>query len=422
VETIAFRLTGSIGFSKGYVVQTRCIVLALVATLWVAGAQAQTLPSGDLKSAVERAWERAVTAHTLEGKRREADGSRAQAASLFAGSPALGVSNRSDRWTSRAGRQETEVSISAPIWLPGQRAARGALADAEAGQADTAIAAQKLSVAGEVRERVWTLAATDAEVALAKQRAETATALEADVARRVKAGDLARADALLAKQEALSAQAALREVETRRTEAAAKLEVLTGLPALPVRYDETILPGGVLEAHPRIIAARAAREHAERRLRLVTSTRRDAPEVGLSYRWDRATSATPNDRTIGVAVRIPLATDARNRPLEAAAQTAIATAVAEERAARDTVQAELRTAQAALANAESLAQLSEQRSAAAGDRADLIQKAFNLGEQSLAELLRAQTGAREAEAALVRDRAALGLARARLNQAQGILP
>jgi outer membrane protein TolC len=408
-------------YSKGNIVRTRITALAIAAAFMAGGVQAQQATSIDLKSLVGRAWERAATARTLEGRRLEADASRAQADSLFAGSPAIGLSNRSDRWTDRNGIRETEVGISASIWLPGQRAAREALADAEAGQADTAISALKLSIAGEVRERIWALAAIDAEMTLAKQRAEAAATLESDVTRRVKAGDLARADALLALQEALSAQVALREAQSRRADAAARLEVLTGAIAIPEHY-ENVQAGGALDMHPRVLAAKAARERAERQLRFVSSTNRDAPEVGLNYRWDRGGSFAATDRSVGVSVRIPLATDARNRPRETAAQTEVATAAAEERTARDSVQADIRAAEAALGHAESLMQLSAERLAAARDRASLIQKAFDLGDQSLTELLRAQAGAREAENAHARDRAALGLARARLNQSRGIVP
>lgn len=404
--------------------RTRITALAFVAAFAAGGVQAQQAQQvvpADLKSLVELAWERSAAARTLEGERVEADAGRAQAAGMFAGSPAIGLSDRSDRWTDRQGARETELAISAPIWLPGQRAAREALAVAEAGQADTAIAVLKLSIAGKVRDTVWALAAADAEVALARQRTEAAAGLEADVVRRVKAGDLARADALLARQETLSAQAALHEAEIRRTEVAARLEVLTGFATVSPHYEE-VQASDAPDMHPRILAAKASSERAQQQLRFVSTTRRDAPEVGLSYSWDRGGNAASTEHSVGISVRIPLATDARNRPRETVAQTEAATAAAEERTARDSVQADIRAAQVALDHAESLARLSVEHQAAARGRAALIQKAFDLGDQSLTELLRAQAGAREAQIAYERYRAALGLARARLNQSRGILP
>ena len=56
------------------------------------------------------------------------------------------------------------------------------------------------------------------------------------------------------------------------------------------------------------------------------------------------------------------------------------------------------------------------------ERATLIEKSFRAGEGALPELLRASAAAAQAEAALAGQRAALGLARARLNQINGRLP
>jgi outer membrane protein, heavy metal efflux system len=407
---------------KGDAVSIRIIALVFSMVLTTAEAQTQSSIPPDLRTAVERAFERAAAARTLEGKRQEASANRAQANSLLAGPASLGLSNREGRWASNPGQRETEVSLSAPIQLPGQQTARGAWADAQTAEADAAIDALKLALAGEVRERVWAQVTLDAESRLATQRAEAAATLEADVARRVKAGDLARADALLTRQEALTALAALREADARRTEGAARLRLLIGSAALPARYDEAIQPARDIQQHPRIAAARLARERAEKRLRAETLANRQPPEVGVAYRWDRAGEGAPTDRSIGLSVRIPLPSATQQQPLVAIAQTEAMTAAGEERVAIDAVQSDIQTARDLLTYTESLTSLSEERFNAARERASLIKKAFDLGEQSLAEWLRAQAAQRDAEAALARDHAALGLARARLNQAQGLLP
>ncbi|MES2206891.1 MAG: TolC family protein [Pseudomonadota bacterium] len=400
----------------------RSIVVALYAAFFLGGSvQAQNF-NADLKSVIEHAWQRAVAAHTLEGKRQEVQANRLQANALFAGVPAIGLANRQDRWTTRTGTQENEVSLSAPIWLPGQRSARNRLLDAESTQTESAMMASKLNLAGEIRERLWALVAIEAECDLAKKRVKASEALETDIKKRVKAGDLSRADALLARQETLNAQSALQDAEIKRVEALARWEVLTGLKTLPAHVEEAVQSASDITHHPRLLAAYSARLRAEKHLQLVAATRRDSPEVGVNYRWEQNGNLSPNIRTIGMAVKIPFATEGRNRPLEAAAQTEIATAVAEERIATETILAELKTAKVLLEQTELRLRLSEERHMAAKTRAALIQKAFELGDQSLMEWLRARAPVLEAEATLARDRAALGLARARLNQAQGILP
>ena len=66
--------------------------------------------------------------------------------------------------------------------------------------------------------------------------------------------------------------------------------------------------------------------------------------------------------------------------------------------------------------------LAQQQRAAARENLELIQKSFNLGETDLFVLLRAGTAAFEAEQACSQQEIAQALSRARLNQAQGVLP
>ena len=56
------------------------------------------------------------------------------------------------------------------------------------------------------------------------------------------------------------------------------------------------------------------------------------------------------------------------------------------------------------------------------ERAILIDKSFRAGETPLPDLLRALSAAAQADSAVARQTAALGLARARLQQALGLLP
>ena len=56
------------------------------------------------------------------------------------------------------------------------------------------------------------------------------------------------------------------------------------------------------------------------------------------------------------------------------------------------------------------------------ERAALIDTSFRAGETPLPDLLRALAAAAQADSAVARQTAALGLARARLHQALGLLP
>ncbi|MEM5427988.1 TolC family protein [Cupriavidus oxalaticus] len=368
------------------------------------------------------AWERSVASRTTEGRRQEAAAGRIQADSLIAGPPTLGLLHRDDRWTEKRGLRESEVQLGVPIWMPGQRGARGDLADAQIAEAEAGATLAQLNVAAEVRERVWHLAAAHGERDVLARRAEVAASLRDDVRRRVAAGDLARTDLLLAQQDYLAAQGLVAESEARLVDARARLLQSTGTSALPARYDEA--PAVVVDpaVHPRLAAAQRTVDRNERQLGYLRKSRRDAPEVGVLYRNDRAGGGMPSDQTIGLFVKIPFATDARNLPRETAAQTELMTARAELERAERNLHSDIDTAKAALALAEQQLALTEERSATLSERAALLRKTFNLGEIGLPEVLRAQNQALEAEADLVRQRARRGLAVAALNQAFGVLP
>ncbi|MBB2917668.1 TolC family protein [Cupriavidus alkaliphilus] len=397
----------------------------LASALLMPAAHGQSAPA-DLRALFDAAWERSVAFQATEGRRLEAAASRIQADALIAGPPMLGLLHRDDRWTERRGLRESEVQLGVPVWLPGQRAARGDLADAHAAEAEAGAALARLNLAAELRERVWQLAAVEGEREVMRRRAGIAASLRDDVRRRVNAGDLARTDLLLAQQDDLAAQGLLAESEARVVEAKARLLQATGVSALPLRYDETAAPAADPAAqaasHPRREAAQQAVLRGERQLGYLRKSRRDPPEVGVMYRNDRAGGGMPGDQTVGLFVRIPFATDARNLPRETAAQTELMTARAELERTERNVRAEIDAAQAALRLAEQQLGLTQERSAALSERAALLRKTFNAGEIGLPEVLRAQNQALEAEADLARQRARRGIAIATLNQALGVLP
>ncbi len=69
-----------------------------------------------------------------------------------------------------------------------------------------------MRLAGELREAAWQIAAANAELAQTDTQAQGLNQLADDVERRVRAGDLARADALAAQAEHLAATALQSEV------------------------------------------------------------------------------------------------------------------------------------------------------------------------------------------------------------------
>jgi outer membrane protein, heavy metal efflux system len=401
-----------------FFIYRRCMlsVLALAAPM----AFSQAGPTS-LKAAVDAAWQRSPQARTLEARRDETLAGREAAQSWIADSPSIGLSQRSDRWTDQNGVRETEISIAAPIWLPGQKTARAALAHRSSDDLEAQIANARLTLAGEVRERLWAVAAAREALAESQDHQHHLEAIAEEVSRRVKAGDLARTDGMLAQQEVLAAQGGVAAAQVKLQEALMRYRTLTGQPDVPPMEAEPIAPA-ISEPHPRIIAARAAVERTQASFQLVNSTRSAPPTVGLSMRREQDNFAGPASRSVEIAVQIPIGSGARNRPLETAARTQVEAATAEAAQADVMLQADIELARQQLDATSQALQAASSRALLTRQHTELIEKSFRLGERGLSELLRSQALSHEAEVAERQQKVALGLAHARLNQALGILP
>lgn len=375
-----------------------------------------------LRATLDQAWETSPQAQTLEARRAESDAQIVAANSLLPGSPAVILSHRGDQLTNNAGLNEWEAGIALPIWLPGQRDARQRQAQAGKGSLEASIRALRLKLAGELRESIWQVRQTQAQIQLDEARARTAKKLADDVARRVRAGELARTDLNLAQNEWRTAQAAVLLSRTRLLQAQQTYATLTGMTALPDDISESVLPKPLPDDHPLLEDARKAIETAQAQVRLAVESRRDNPELGLGMRRERGSLNDPYADSVIISMRLPLSTDARNLPLISAAQTALADAQSQYNRTRLTLEFQIQQAGQSLQATGQLLEMAQQQRAAAQENLELIQKSFDLGETDLFALLRARAAAFDAGQACNQQEIAQALSRARLNQALGVLP
>ncbi len=378
-----------------------------------------------LGHALEAAWQRAVQARESDAQARRARAEQTAASSLWAAPPAVELNHLNDRAHSNAGRRETEVGHRlGRSGCPASRDARAAAADAESKLADAATQAARLRVAGQVREAAWKLSAAQAEAASVAAQARYLQGIADDVQRRVQAGDLARADALAARAELLEARSAQSEADQRVQAARAQWRTLTGLEAMPHLQPPPAasLSDMPTEEHPELRLAAQAVERARKRLDSVNLSRRDPPELSVKYREETPGFGEAAQRGIGIGLRIPFGTDSRNAPLQAAALGELDVAEATEQRLRERQDADLALARSALQSAAQQLDGTRDRAGLLRERAQLVDTSFKAGETSLPELLRAANAAAQADAALARQQAALGLAHAQLQQALGLLP
>lgn len=382
------------------------------------GVQAQSL-----SIAMDQAWARHPLAAVGVARADEALARMDNANSLTPAPASVSLANVNDRLNANQGKQEWELEVSTPLWLPGQRAARQAEAAAAENDMAARQQASRLQLAAELRESWWALASARNAHATALARLQTASALELDVQRRYKVGELARVDANLAQNETLSAQAELAEAQSTLMQAEQNLQALTGVAAPGTLAGEGVpKPGPQPEAHPSLRAANAAAQFALSRLQLAERSAREAPTLAVRLLRSRSDLNDSYADALGIKLTVPLSSGARVRQDAAGARAEWVQADAELVQARYRIQLAMDSAQRDLSSAQRQLALAQTRVQLTADSLALTEKSFALGESDLSTLLRARAAALDATALHNRYQVGVAAAQSRVCQSMGFLP
>lgn len=377
----------------------------------------------DLDAAMEiDAAARAIAAQ------REAVRSRdALVRSPIPGAPAIGGSFRSDTRGPREAR-EMDLELAAPLWLPGQRGALAGTVATGIAEQERRLALRRLEVAALLRDAYWAVRAAEAEQRVARQRLATAREIARDFERRAALGDISGTEALLGRNEVLAAELDLVRAESGLRRAEAAYRTLTGgsmqalsaaAPEIPTVRPRAPSANGT--AHPAVRAAEAALATAEARARLVAATPRDNPELGVFLRHQGG-PLTEEGVSLGLRLRLPLSTEARNAPRRADAEAERTRTQAELLQVRRLVEGEIRQARLGLAAAEESRRLAAERRAVADRQSEAAHRAFRSGEIGGFDLFRVRQLQLEAAAADALAAVEVGRALSRLHQALGSVP
>ncbi|MDB5375493.1 MAG: Outer rane efflux protein [Belnapia sp.] len=366
---------------------------------------------------LEQAMALDAAARGLAAQRNAVAARSATVRSPIAGSPAVSGAWRTDTRGPREAMQ-FDAEVGAPLWLPGQRSALSGTVTTGVAEVDGQFTQRRLELAGQLREAWWTASLAAREQRLARERLATARDIARDVNRRATLGDIPLSDGLLAENETLAAELAVSQAEADLAAARASYRVLTG-GAEPDLTPEPPAPRNA--RHPVLEAAQASLAAAEAQARLVAATQRDNPELGI-FGQSQTGNVTEQGVSFGLRLRVPLATEARNAPRRAAAESDITRATAVLAQQRRLVDAGVFAAEAALRAAEDAARLARQRLSVADQQLDVARRAFRQGETGIFDLYRVRQLQLEAAGAEARTAVQSGRARSRLNQALGAIP
>ena len=410
-----------------------CALVSIAASAAWAQPRSATTPDrpATLQEAFEAAWVRQPEAQSLDVRRDAASARREIANGWTPEPPAVDVLAKTDQLTGDRGAQEYEAGIAIPLWLPGERVRAGALADAQLSAASSRAMAARLRVAEAVRDAWWLQQRAQVEVEVAQARLTNARQLAVDVARRVRAGDLAPADQRQADGAVASAQAAQAEASRALAAARQQLRALTGIPVTatgksaatpeplpPTPADRTASP---LE-HPSVGALADRAQVAQRETELAAVRKRANPELTLAATRERDEFGARWGTALTLGVRIPLGSDARHRARVADAQAELIETEGELQLQRGRLRAEVDAARQRLEASRAQLAAAERRAALARETRSFFEKSFRLGETDLPRRLLIELEAAEASRQVSLTRIEVAAAISALRQALGLLP
>lgn len=382
----------------------------------------------NLRQAFDAAWSRQPEVMALQA-RRDATRAKQTAAKAWTPEPAaLEVSNRTDRAGSNQGARELEVGIAVPLWLPGERGRSAALADAEGAALESRAHAAQLRVAAAVRDAWWQWQRARIEVATARAQLDSTRLIAADVARRMKAGDLARADQHQADGAVAGGEAAVAQAEAALAAARQHLRALAGaVPALSGTDDTPAEPdpGAAaieIEAHAALQELKDRAAVAQRSVELNATQSRANPELTLATTRDRGARGDASQHTITLGIRIPFGAGPRFDARSANARAEAMEIQAQLALERERLAAEREAVRVRVEASRTQLMATEKRALLARESRGFFDKSFRLGETDLPTRLRIEAEAAEAERQAARTRIELAAAISAWRQALGLLP
>ncbi len=376
-----------------------------------------------LKNVLEQTITHHPKQYELDALNNRAKAQYLHANGTFPTAPAATLRHQNDSVGSRRGEREWETEFEMPVWLSGQRTARLALAEDVASSVGTSRQSLMLQLAGALREAVWDIRMSQESESVYESRLKVTKKLEQDVAARYRAGEVAKTDLMLAQNETLQAESAYVRAQAEVKHAKHRYIALTGINEIPANLDETLSELNVLtDQHPLLVEANSRIEIAKDEREVVGVERREPPQFILSARSQRGPNDNFYNDGIGFKIRIPFASETRNAPLLASAESNVAGAMTELGKLKLAMETALHEAEHNLLVTKKELELTTKQNQITQENVQLARKAFKLGESDLVSLLRTESLAFEVERVLAVKKIQLQWDIARYNQAVGVLP
>ncbi|MEJ2382765.1 MAG: TolC family protein [Xanthomonadales bacterium] len=326
----------------------------------------------------------------------------------------------SDRAFDDIGANETELGISFPVWMPGEKRARQAQGEAALATQAAREAAFRWQLSGEVRRLLWDLRLARRQWELAREQEQRLDQLLEQVTRFAEAGELARADLLSTAQELARWKAETIMLEAEYRDSERSYRALTGLPAVPATITEPLSEiADAGPAHPALRLAADELAEASAEADAVAEQSAYRPTVDVFWRGFRGDRNTPDVDALGIGFTVPLGPSPRRDSEVAHAREAAAGVETDYLQTQREVALQLHEARHQLETVRRQLANSETMMETAREKFELDRLAFELGELSTNQWLRRLSDYKDIERAHQLLQVRHGAAIAAYNQAVG---
>jgi len=328
---------------------------------------------------IDHAYQQQATANTNLANR------------LFAEPISLSVTHYNDVIGSSDGLQEWEAGVEMPLWLPGQKQQQLKLSEHLLAELPFQKQQTLLEISANIRNLVWNVAIAKVASDQAYQTWKLAQKLEQDVAIRVKAGDLAGTDGLLAKTYTLDMHSLYMTENAKFTQRLSSYKSVTGKQSLPARIDEQLSDNKKINSeHPSLAIYDQKIITLQTKQMLANYEGATHPSVSVGVRRERGDNSEDFNHSLGLGMSFAFDDTVYRQPAIANA----AREIADVQVARQRLEVALNsTLVSSLQGLESKRQqllLNEEHIETTQLYLKLQKRAFELGELELVTFLNSQ--------------------------------
>lgn len=341
---------------------------------------------------------------------------------LFAEPATASLNHFNDAIGSSDGFQEWEGSVDMPLWLPGQKQAQQVLSKKIMAQLPAYQNQLRLQASGEVRELIWQVKLAEARLEQARQVWETAKQLQQDVESRVKAGDLAANEALLASSNTLEAHSQMVAAESELSQQMKTYRFITGLQSLPVQVTEDVTDSQqVAASHPALMMQDQVIARLQAEMGIARFEGSANPSVSLGVRRERGEGSEAFNNSLGIGFSMPLDNERYSQLAVAEGSAALADAQVARMELERQLNKQLLASRERLSATQQQLDLVLKQDRTTHEYYQMQKRAFDLGEINLIDLLRSQVLANESRSRKRELEVLIEQQKAQLNQSLGVI-